>query len=174
MTADSQHMRKEPGSSSALKSLTLVAWLCSAALPAAGISGQPQGGATSAHSLVTASGGASERARDYYRSRWGIDELRVRVVSSGELLRLSYRIVEPGKAQILNDKRATPYIIDGKTQWLLQIPNMEKVGQLRQTASPEAGRSYWMVFSNRRKSVRAGDSVDVVIGTFRANGLIVE
>jgi hypothetical protein len=31
-----------------------------------------------------------------------------------------------------------------------------------------------MVFSNRRKSVRAGDRVDVVIGTFRANGLVVE
>jgi hypothetical protein len=95
-------------------------------------------------------------------------------VSSGELLRLSYRIVDPGKAQILNDKRATPYIVDGKTQSLLQIPNMEKVGQLRQTATPEAGRAYWMVFSNRRKSVQAGDRVDVVIGTFRANGLVVE
>jgi hypothetical protein len=163
MTPGSQYVRTERGSGGSLKSLAVVAWLCCAALPVSGVTGQPNSSAS-----------LNERAHDYYRSRWGIDELSVRVVSSGELLRLSYRIVDPGKAQILNDKRATPYIVDGKTQSLLQIPNMEKVGQLRQTATPEAGRAYWMVFSNRRKSVRAGDRVDVVIGTFRANGLVVE
>ena len=163
MTPGSQYVRTERGSGGSLKSLAVAAWLCCAALTVSGVTGQPNSSAS-----------LNERAHDYYRSRWGIDELSVRLVSSGELLRLSYRIVDPGKAQILNDKRATPYIVDGKTQSLLQIPNMEKVGQLRQTATPEAGRAYWMVFSNRRKSVRAGDRVDVVIGTFRANGLVVE
>ena len=51
---------------------------------------------------------------------------------------------------------------------------MEKVGQLRQTATPENGREYWMVFSNRSHIVKPGNRVTVVIGTFRAQGLVVE
>jgi hypothetical protein len=51
---------------------------------------------------------------------------------------------------------------------------MEKVGELRQTATPELGREYWMVFANRGKLVKPGQRVDVMIGPFRAEGLTVE
>ena len=55
----------------------------------------------------------------------------------------------------------------------LEIPTMEKVGQLRQTTPPEAGKSYWMVFSNKGSLVKPGDRVSVIIGAFRADGLYV-
>jgi hypothetical protein len=51
---------------------------------------------------------------------------------------------------------------------------MEKVGKLRQSSTPKAGMTYWMAFSNPTLVVKRGHRVDVVIGTFRANNLIVE
>jgi hypothetical protein len=56
----------------------------------------------------------------------------------------------------------------------LVIPSLEKVGQLRQSSTPEAGKSYWMAFSNPGRTVKRGDRVDVIIGQFRAAGLVVE
>ena len=56
----------------------------------------------------------------------------------------------------------------------LVIPSLEKVGKLRQTNAPEPGRSYWMAFSNPRRVVKRGDRVNIVIGQFHADGLIVE
>ena len=54
------------------------------------------------------------------------------------------------------------------------VPLMEKVGQLRQTSTPIAGKNYWMAFSNSGRRVRPGDRVTVEIGQFRADWLVVE
>jgi len=54
------------------------------------------------------------------------------------------------------------------------VPSMEKVGQLRQSSTPEAGKSYWMVFSNKGSFVKRGNRVSVEIGRFRVDGLVVQ
>ena len=113
-------------------------------------------------------------AKDYYQSVWGIDNLLVQGTASGNLIRFSYRVTDPARAKSLNDKRATPYLIGQRSRAMLQIPVMEKVGQLRQTGTPEAGRQYWMVFSNKGNLVKSGDRVNVIIGLFHADGLKVE
>jgi hypothetical protein len=51
---------------------------------------------------------------------------------------------------------------------------MEKVGQLRQSSTPEAGKSYWMAFSNSGRPVKRGDRVTIAIGQFKVEGLLVE
>jgi hypothetical protein len=52
---------------------------------------------------------------------------------------------------------------------------MEKVGRLRQAPRQlEAGQSYWMAFSNSGRLLKRGDRVDIVIGNFHANGLMIE
>jgi len=51
---------------------------------------------------------------------------------------------------------------------------MGKIGQLRQSAAPEAGKSYWMAFSNKGRIVKRGDRVNIVIGNFHAESLRVE
>jgi len=56
----------------------------------------------------------------------------------------------------------------------LVIPSLEKVGQLRQSNTPVAGTSYWMAFSNPHRTVKRGDRVDVEIGQFHAQGLVVD
>lgn len=114
------------------------------------------------------------RAGLTYRLNWGIDSLAVRLVESGELVRFTYRVLDPSKSQVLNDKQAEAKMDDPKAGVSLVVPTLEKVGQLRQTATPEAGRSYWMTFSNKGRRVKRGDRVDVVIGPFRAGNLVVD
>ncbi len=110
----------------------------------------------------------------YYQSVWGIGNLLVRQTASGSLIRFSYRITDPIRAKALGDKEATPFMISQRNHAVLQIPVMEKVGQLRQTGALQAGKEYWMVFSNKGNFVRPGDRVNVVVGSFHVDGLIVE
>jgi len=116
----------------------------------------------------------AKRARDYYQLIWGVDSLSVRSVESGELIRFNYRVLDTLKAQPLNDKKFEPFLIDERASVKLIVPSLEKVGQLRQSGTPEAGRIYWMAFSNKGGLVKRGDRVSVVIGKFHADGLVVE
>lgn len=113
-------------------------------------------------------------AKRYYQLTWGVDNLRVKAVESGSMLRFSYRVLDTTKAQALNDKKATPYLYDLNTQARLEVPSLEKVGQLRQSSPVQEGHTYWMVFANQQRLVKPGTRVDIVIGRFHANGLLVE
>ena len=114
------------------------------------------------------------QAGRYYEGFWGVDSLTVKYTESGEMIRFSYRVLEPEKAAALNDKKSEPSLIDPQTGVKLVIPEMEKVGKLRQSSTPIVGKQYWMAFSNSGRRVRPGDRVDIVIGPFHANGLVVE
>ena len=118
--------------------------------------------------------GLPASARQYYQLTFGVDNLSVKSVESGSMLRFSYHVLNAAKAQALNDKKATPYLYDLKSRARLEVPSMEKVGQLRQSSPVQDGRTYWMVFANQQRLVKAGSRVDVVIGPFRAQGLLVE
>jgi hypothetical protein len=117
---------------------------------------------------------APSRAKDYYQSIWGVDHMRVSMTESGSLIRFSYRVTDPVRAQALGDKQATPFLYGQRSHALLHVPVMEKVGPLRQAGMPVAGQEYWMVFSNKGNFVKQGDHVNVVIGSFHADGLMVE
>ncbi len=116
----------------------------------------------------------SKRARLYYDVVWGVDSLSVKLVESGEVVRFAYRVLDPERAKILNDKKLEPSLIDPRARVKLVIPELENIGKLRQSGKPEAGKSYWMAFSNKGRLVKPGDRVSVVIGTFRADGLVVQ
>jgi hypothetical protein len=116
----------------------------------------------------------SRRAEAYYSLLWGVDSFTAKFAESGELIRFSYRVVDPEKAKPLHDKKIEPVLVDPSSHVKLVIPSLEKVGQLRQSSTPEAGRVYWMAFSNPGRPVKRGDRVNVVIGQFHADGLVVE
>ena len=65
-------------------------------------------------------------------------------------------------------------MVSQRARVVLQVPVMDKVGALRQSMPPETGKDYWMVFSNKGNFVKPGDRVDVLIGAFHADGLMVE
>lgn len=114
------------------------------------------------------------RAGTYYRVIWGIEALKVKSAESGELIKFTYSVLDADKAKVLHDKKLEPVLVDPQAGVKLSIPSLEKVGQLRQTGTPEAGKSYWMAFSNKGRLVKRGDRVSVVIGHFRADGLVVD
>jgi hypothetical protein len=114
------------------------------------------------------------RAGVYYRVVWGVDSLSVKLVESGEIIRFSWRVLDTDRARVLNDKKAEPSLVDPRAGVSLVVPAMENIGQLRQSQPPEAGKSYWMAFSNKGRVVKRGDRVNVVIGTFHADGLAVD
>jgi hypothetical protein len=116
----------------------------------------------------------SRHAAEYYSSVWGVDSLSVKIVESGEIVRFAWRVVDATRALPLTDKKAEPSLEDPQAGVSLVVPTMENIGQLRQTQTPEVGRSFWMAFSNKGRLVKHGHRVNVVIGSFRANGLVVE
>jgi hypothetical protein len=116
----------------------------------------------------------SQRAEIYYEGVWGVGELRLKAAESGELIRFNYRVFDPAKAAALNDKKAEPELIDPQAGVKLVVPQMEKIGKLRQSSTPKPGMTYWMAFSNPTRAVKRGHRVDIVIGRFRASNLVVE
>ncbi len=117
----------------------------------------------------------AKRAAAIFESVWGIEAPSVKAVESGVILRFNYRVLDPEKARPLSDKKVEPLLISMEKGVRLTIPSLEKVGQLRQAPHElEAGKSYWMAFSNSGRLLKRGDRVDIVIGNFRAQGLEVE
>jgi hypothetical protein len=117
----------------------------------------------------------STREAAILESVWGISSPTVRAVESGVMIRFNFRVLDPVKAKPLMDKKLNPELDSPERGLKLVIPTMEKVGQLRQAPSEiEAGKSYWMAFSNSGSQVKPGDRVDVVIGNFHVRGLVVE
>jgi hypothetical protein len=117
----------------------------------------------------------AKREAAYYEAVWGIEAPSVKAVESGVILRFNYRVLDPEKAKPLNDKKLNPILVSPEKGVQLVVPSMEKVGQLRQAPHElEAGKSYWMAFSNSGRLLKPGDRVDIVIGNFHARGLLVE
>ena len=114
------------------------------------------------------------RAGLYYKLVWGVDSLSTKWAESGEIIRFNYRVVDANKAKPLGDKRSDPALIDPQAGVKLVVPTMENIGQLRQGADPENGKSYWIAFSNKGRMVKRGDRVIVEIGQFHADGLVVD
>ncbi len=115
-----------------------------------------------------------KRAQKYYEGVWGVDSIGVRLVESGEIVRFTYRVLDADKAKVLNDKSARASLIDPRAGVSLVVPELPFVGMMRAGAPPDAGKTYFMAFSNKGRPVKRGDRVTVVIGQFRAEGLVVE
>jgi hypothetical protein len=129
--------------------------------------------AIAGHSRYCA-GAMPASARNFYAAIWGVDQLSAQLAESGQLVRFSYRILDPTLAKPLLEKISNPSLLDERAHAVLSVPTMEKVGPLRQSGAPERGKTYWVLFSNRGHVVHDGDRVSVVIGAIRVDGLIVQ
>ena len=149
----------------------LVAGLAVAAFP--GVAATP--GNASTHDAKPAATPKWSPSRSvWFRRTWGIEIVGVKPVASGYMLAFKYRVVDPAKAAPLNDRRHKAYVIDEATGTVLSVPAMENVGELRQGATPQADRIYFMVFGNPGRLVKPGGTVSIVAGEFRVDGLKVE
>jgi len=115
-----------------------------------------------------------KRAHAYYSLYWGIDSLSVKAVESGELIRFTWRVIDADKAKPLNDLKIQPSLIDPAAGVQLVVPSLPFMGEARQKSDPEGGKLYWMAFSNPTRNVKRGDHVNIVIGQFHADNLLVQ
>jgi hypothetical protein len=125
----------------------------------------------------SASTSASEwhaREGSFFKRTWGVDVIGVHPVASGFMLRFSYRVLDPKKAKILNDKKQDAYLVEESTGSRLTVPTMDYAGLLRTVNTPKYNNVYWMLFGNSGTAIKPGDHVTVVVGDFRATGLVVE
>ena len=113
--------------------------------------------------------GLSEPEKNY-----GIKILSLRPTAGGQMLDLRFQVVDPEKARAVLDKNKKAYLLDEKTGKTLPVP-VTKAGSMRQTTlKPNAGRIYFILFSNSKRTVREGGSVSLVIGDFRKDGITVD
>jgi hypothetical protein len=129
---------------------------------------------SAAHSALSSTEAWHQRYDAYFRKDWGVEVLGVHGTSSGWMLAFKYRVLDPDKAGILNEKRSKAFVIDEATDVRLAVPAMENIGELRQTPRQEEGRIYYILFGNPNRLVKPGGHVDVVVGRFRADGVVVE
>lgn len=107
----------------------------------------------------------------------GIAISSVRLSAAGYMLDVRFRITDPGKAARMASHATKPYLIDEVTGARMLVPSPPKVGALRQMPRPGAAktdRTYFMLFANPGRLVKAGSSVTLVLGDFRAEHLAVQ
>lgn len=110
----------------------------------------------------------------YYKRNWGVEIIGVKPVSSGYMLEFRYRVLDPDKVKLLNDRKSKAYLRDEASGTVLAVPAMENVGELRSGSKPELNRIYFMIFGNPGKLVKSGSRVAVIVGDFHVDGLIVD
>jgi hypothetical protein len=113
------------------------------------------------------------RTATFYRRNWGVDLVEVRPVSSGTMLAFRYKVLDPVKAQPLNDRRNKAYLRDDASGAVFAVPAMENIGELRTGAAPEVNRIYYMIFGNPAGMVKPGNRVSIIAGNFHADGMVV-
>ena len=106
--------------------------------------------------------------------QWGIELVALRSSEAGHMVDFRYRVLDAEKAAPLFKRQIKPYLIHQSTGKALGVPNTAKIGSLRNSNTPQNGRTYWMFFGNHHRLVQKGDKVTVAIGEFRATDIKVE
>ena len=106
--------------------------------------------------------------------QWGLKIVAVRMIANGFMLDLRYKVINSEKASPLLDRKIKPYLIDQATGTKLYVPDT-KVGPLKQRIqSPDAEKTYFILFGNPGGLVKQGSQVTLVMGDFKAENLVVE
>jgi hypothetical protein len=103
--------------------------------------------------------------------RWGVEVVALRLTGAGYMLDFRYKVLDPDKAAELFERANKPALIHRASGSKLEVPRPAKTGPLRPTNPPQAGRVYFMLFSNPG-IVKAGDEVTVTIGDFEVDVVV--
>lgn len=103
--------------------------------------------------------------------RWGVEVVALRLTGANYMLDFRYKVHDPEKSAELFERANKPVLIHKETGAKLEVPRPAKTGPLRPTNPPQAGRIYFMLFSNPGV-VHAGDEVTIKIGEFEADVVV--
>ncbi len=108
------------------------------------------------------------------KRRWGVEVVYVRQAASGYMLEFRYKVLDPEKAIPLFERQTKPVLTHAETGARLIVPTPAKTGALRNSNAPLADHTYWMFFANPGKLVQPGEHVNIEIGDFLVEGLVVQ
>lgn len=117
--------------------------------------------------------GSSEKSAMNLTEDWGIEITRLNLTANGYMIDFRYRVLDAKKAHELFTRQNKPYLIDQTSGKVVAVPNIGKVGPLRNSNMAKEGKIYWMFFDNISGLIKSGNKVTVVIGDFRAENLVV-
>ena len=107
----------------------------------------------------------------------GVDLMMVRLDASEFLIDLRYRIKDTAKAQPLLEQKVKPVLVNEATGDRFYIPQVPKVGSLRQSATAKqpaiAGRTYFMLFANPDRRLKVGERVTLYAGDSVIKDIVV-
>lgn len=114
------------------------------------------------------------REKTFMKRQWGVEVLYVRQTAAGYMLEFRYKVLDAQKAKPLFERQTKPLLTHAETGAKLIVPTPAKTGALRNSNPPLAGHTYWMFFANPGKLVQPGQHVNIEIGKFLAEGLVVQ
>ena len=114
------------------------------------------------------------REKTYLKRTWGVEIVFVRQSAAGYMLEFRYKVLDAEKAMPLFERQSKPMLTHVESGARMIVPTPAKTGALRNSNAPLEGRTYWMFFANPGKFVDQGDLVNIEIGDFLVEGLVVE
>lgn len=114
------------------------------------------------------------REKTFMKRQWGVEVLFVRQASAGYMLEFRYKVLDADKAAALFERQTKPVLTHNETGAVMVVPTPAKTGALRNSNSPTTGKVYWMFFANPGKLVEPGDTVNIEIGDFVVENVVVE
>jgi hypothetical protein len=106
--------------------------------------------------------------------RWGVKLQGIQLSAAGHMLDFRFWVTDTTKAAPLLDKRNKATAIIEDTGAKLEVPNVPRIGSLRQTSKQvKQGMRFTILFANPGKMVAAGQKLTVHIGDFSVEHIIV-
>jgi hypothetical protein len=105
----------------------------------------------------------------------GIRVESLRLTAADYMLDLRFRITDPERAAPFFSRKTELQLVDPVSGARLAVPNTPKLGKLRQVARKDMpDRSYFVLFANPGRYLKAGSQVTLVAGDTHIAQLTVE
>lgn len=98
----------------------------------------------------------------------------MRASGAGHMIDLRYRVTDADKAKTLFERKTKPYLLDQDSGRRVNVASSSQSGPLRNSNTPQQGRTYVMLFANAGNTIAAGDKVTLVIGDVTVEDLVVQ
>jgi hypothetical protein len=105
----------------------------------------------------------------------GIRVESLRLTAADTMIDLRFRVTDQERAAPFFSRRTDLQLVDPASGARLAVPNTPKLGKLRQVARKDMpDRSYFMLFANPGRFLKAGSRVVLVAGDTRVGQFTVE
>lgn len=108
---------------------------------------------------------------------FGIEFLDTRLSAADNIVDLRYRVVDAEKAAPLLDRKIRPVLVNARNGHRYYVPQPPIVGALRQTTRnaqpPQVGRTYFMLFANPDRELKAGETLALYVGDQRVGDFVL-